>query len=164
MKVYYLTNQYKVYYSIVPLCILLTVFVPPMLISSNIWLPLLFIIFGVAQLVRRAIKEHISLSDNGIEYNRPGIIFETKWENIESSGMHWTIAGNQEGFFVDRSKIKLKEWYVGHIRQRVFIPLSCFSNNWRNTELGQQIKQYAPHLALEPHKVTSLNSRDKGRK
>jgi hypothetical protein len=28
----------------------------------------------------------------------------------------------------------------------VFIPLSPFDKNWRDSELGQQIKQYAPHL------------------
>jgi len=148
MKVYYLTNQYKVYYSIIPLSILLMVFVPPILISSNVWLPLLFIVFVVTQLVRRATKEHISISANGIEYNRPGIIFEVNWKNIERYGDQLTVAGNQEGLFVDKSNIKIKHWYVLEMlnRQKVFIPLSCFSENWHNSELGKQIKQYAPHL------------------
>jgi hypothetical protein len=30
--------------------------------------------------------------------------------------------------------------------QLYLIPLSCFDQNWRESKLGQQIEQHAPHL------------------
>jgi len=93
-------------------------------------------------------NQHVVISENEIVYWRLGLEFKTAWEDFETIGNYLF----QEGLFVDKSQIKIRTWFLGTIEtyigfgQNVFIPISFFSNNWRNSELGQQIKQYAPHL------------------
>ena len=67
---------------------------------------------------------------------------------------------------VDQSNVKIKNWTINAnsypsvleaYPQNIAIPLSCFSNNWRDSELGQQIKQYAPHLFEKEKIVQSVD-------
>ncbi len=96
--------------------------------------------------------ERVTLSDSGIEYHRIGLTFHTKWENLRDINTHWFSFFEQEGISLDPDLIRITEWWQGSYKtyggwsQKVFIPLSKFSDNWRDSELGQQIKQYAPHL------------------
>jgi hypothetical protein len=96
--------------------------------------------------------EHIELSVNGIEYHRFGLTFNVKWENIEEINTYWQIPFRQEGLYIDPDLIRITQWSLGSYKahsgwsRKSFIPLSIFSENWRDSELGQQIKQYAPHL------------------
>ena len=50
-------------------------------------------------------------------------------------------------YFLNVTHPFLPDWETySNFATYFFIPLSIFINNWRNSELGQQIKQYAPHL------------------
>ncbi|HQU37108.1 MAG TPA: hypothetical protein PLR65_11040 [Anaerolineales bacterium] len=95
--------------------------------------------------------ERLTLSDEGIEYHRLGLTFNTKWENVRVLRTRWFSPFEQEGIFLAADQFRITEWWInsnelGVWGQKAFIPLSKFSDNWRNTELGIQIKQYAPHL------------------
>ncbi len=113
----------------------------------------LFSIYNINQTIR---NEHIVVSEKGIEYHSPGMILEAKWEDIEEISFRWYQGIRNECLLIDNSKIRLKKWSFParyppttlweSLRQKTIIPLSCFSDNWHNSELGQQIKQYAPHL------------------
>jgi len=149
VKTYYLTAKFKILYAIMPILILVLlfkIFAPNYVCLGIYGIPILFISF------KNITSAHVILSDNGIEYHRLGLTFNVKWENIEKIGIYYPIPYRLEGLFVDHSLIKLKEWWLGTFAiyggwgRRAFIPLSSFSNNWRDSLLGQQMKQYAPEL------------------
>lgn len=100
----------------------------------------------------KSIHEHIAVSENGIEYHSPWSILETNWGSIEKISYGWHNQWRLEGLLVDTFSIRIKRhslldrYLPVFSSQRMIIPLSCFSNNWRESELGEQIKQYAPQL------------------
>ena len=114
------------------------------------------------------IKENISVSEYGLEYEGPDFAFGTKWENIESISAGWYFPVKIEGVTVDKSLIRVtkmafgvtKRFPVWGFSQKVFVPLSCFSDNWRDSELGGQIKQRASHLFEKEKSVQSAESVD----
>ena len=117
--------------------------------ASNLLACLLIYFLGLFLLpIYSIFNEHIILTENEITFCRLGLEFKTRWGNIEAIGVFLF----QEGLYIDKSKIKIMKWFLGTIEtymglgQEVFIPLSFYSTHWRDSELGQQIKQYAPHL------------------
>ena len=93
--------------------------------------------------------QRILLSEQGIEYAKPYLSFEAKWQNIEKIDFRWSMIGKLEGLYIPQNLITIKvgnNWELLSLFKQVFIPLSGFSESWRDTELGQHIKQYAPHL------------------
>ena len=117
-------------------------------------LPLGFGVYQIINLVNYYDEKHIIVSEEGIIYNSPRVVFMAKWQDLErlSSGWHERI--KQEGLIVDKLKLKTKNLFQQLLSKefflrkssKAFIPLSCFATNWRDSKLGQQIKQYAPHL------------------
>jgi hypothetical protein len=112
----------------------------------------LYVILGVVSLVSTVYylcSTKIIVTDKGIEYHIPLVfVIEIAWGEIDEIGYHWF----REGMFIERNSINIKHanrntyaTFMGY-GQSAFIPLSSFSNNWRDSKLGQQIKQYAPHL------------------
>lgn len=109
--------------------------------------------FFIFQKIR---NEHIVVLEKGIEYHSPGIIVEANWEDFETITFYWYQGARNECLLIDNSHTRLKKWsfparyppttLLESLRQKTIIPLSCFSENWRDSELGQQIKLYAPHL------------------
>jgi hypothetical protein len=80
---------------------------------------------------------------------------EAKWEDVEAISLHWFHGFRNECLVVDNSKARIRKWKFparyppspgGFFPQKTIFPLTCFSENWRDSELGQQIKQHAPHL------------------
>jgi energy-coupling factor transporter transmembrane protein EcfT len=158
MKKYFLTTSYKFLYSVICLFSL----VPLIFFLYPIWkIPvcnvLFFLMIGII-LLRTVFwigGESITITGNGIEYDTPGMNFEVKWDDFEKITHCWRFAIRQEGLSVDQSKFKIKKWLIigntpSHalydFPQKICIPLNCFANNWRKSELGLQIKQHAPHL------------------
>jgi hypothetical protein len=158
MQKFHLTPRYKLLYSLVGVLSSL-----PFLVAMYwIWrVPVfnvfLFIIILLAEVrffywIR---KENISVSDAGIMYDTPGMILEVKWEDIQKISHCWRFLIRQECLIVDQSRVKIKGWAIyantysrpfEKYFQSIAIPLTSLSDNWRDSELGQQIKQYAPHL------------------
>jgi len=154
MKKYLLTTKYKLLHLIFGLTVSLAIAALPFQFNKILFLNLVFAISILFSSIYWIRKENLSVSEEGIEYNGPDIVFGTKWENVESISVGWHFPFKVEGVIVDKSLIRLikmpfgvtKRYPTWGVSQTVFIPVSCFSNNWRDSELGQQIKQYAPHL------------------
>jgi len=112
-------------------------------------------LFGIYATLKRIRSEHIIVSENGIEYHTPWLIIETKWTSVEKISFYWHNGFRYECLLVDNSQTRIKKWslperypptpFRGMYSKTIF-PISCYTENWRVSELGQQIKQYAPHL------------------
>ena len=159
MNTYYLTNRPKIYtvgWTFLFLSVFIGMFLylfPDITFITYYFLGLgiLGIYFSIVQ-VR---NECIVVSERGIEYRSPGMIVEAKWEDIEAISQYWFHGFSNECLVVDNSKARIKKWAFparyppspfGFSSRITIFPLSSFSDNWRDSELGQQIKQYAPHL------------------
>jgi hypothetical protein len=158
MQKYYTSSRYKLLYSLIGLLVL----IPVIVLSYRLWrVPVFnYVLFLLITLVIiRAVywirNENIAISNSGLEYDTPGIILEIKWENIQKVSHVWKWFIRQECLVADQAHVKIKRWAIyansypsllENYPQNIAIPLSCFSENWRDSELGQQIKQYAPHL------------------
>jgi hypothetical protein len=158
IKEYRLLNRYQYYF-------VATTIAPYILFILFIWqsaygwsglcfvLPIsLLVIIAILNNFNKLLNypfQRILLSEQGIEYAKPYLSFETKWKSIEKIGFHWSIVGRLEGLYIPQNLINIEvgnNWELLSFFKRVFIPLSCFAGDWRDSELGGQIKQYAPHL------------------
>lgn len=103
-------------------------------------------------------NESIVLTENNIVYTTSGITIRAYWNDIEEIKriFIYVFGSRQDCLVIDQSKVKitstdlrgqfLSPLSAGWNLQKAIIPLSHFAPNWRDSELGQQIKQYAPHL------------------
>jgi hypothetical protein len=96
---------------------------------------------------------HIVVSEDGVVWHSLGFTLWTRWEDIEEISYHLYGFSIQEGLASTKLMVRINKAGVGYLPTpwqippvKPFIPLSCFVDNWRTSELGQQIKQYAPHL------------------
>lgn len=146
--------RYKLLHLIFGLIVSLVIATLPFQFNKILFLNLVFAISIIFSSIYWIRKENLSISEEGLEYNGPDLAFRTKWKNIESISAGWHFPFRAEGVIVDKSVIQVRKMSFGVIKrypvwgfsQNVFIPLSCFSDNWRDSELGQLIKQCAPHL------------------
>ena len=111
----------------------------------------LYLIMGITALASTfydLATERIIVSERGIEYRKLAFAFEVSWADMDEFGYYWF----REGLLIEKDAIKPIFVYrptyaiLMGFGQSAFIPLSSFSNNWRSSELGKQIKQYAPRL------------------
>jgi hypothetical protein len=166
MKIYYLTSRSQYLYfglSTIMLAIFITFFLYVFHADSHIYIYFLGLgLVGIFFTLHKILNEHIIVFEKGIEYHAPGVIFEMDWESSEKISTYWYDGFPTECLMVDNSQIRLKKWsfFFGRniptpieiYSRKTLIPLSCFANNWRDSDLGQQIKQYAPHLFEQENK------------
>ena len=95
----------------------------------------------------------IVVSKNGVAWHSLGFTLSTSWADIERISHHVYGLSIQEGLAVTRLKLQIHKTGLGYLPTpwqtppfKPFIPLSCFVHNWRDSDLGTQIKNYAPHL------------------
>ena len=149
MNIYYLTSKFKIVYAIISILVFALLF---KIFAPNYICLGIYGSFILLTSFKNIVSEKIVISDKGIEYHRLGLTFNIKWENIEEINTHWSVPFKQEGLYIDPDLIRITEWWSGSYKayggwgRKAFIPLSKFSEDWRNSQLGQQIKQYAPHL------------------
>lgn len=96
---------------------------------------------------------HIVVSEEGVMWHSPGFTLWARWENLEKISHRFYGFSIQEGLAGTKPMVRINNTGIGFLPTpwqlppvKPFIPLSCFVDNWRNSELGRQIKQYAPHL------------------
>jgi len=106
---------------------------------------LIFLYFLVAT-VYRGLFDRVTILSGGIEYKTFGYTIFVEWSNISNIGSYQMKLHKLDGIFANEEGNKLKVWFPSGIKMKTFIPLSMFDKNWRESELGQQIKKYAPHL------------------
>jgi hypothetical protein len=161
MKKYELTAKYKTFYILISLIAFVPLAIFAYLFRNILCFNLvlyLFILLGIVRLAYWIQNESIVISENGIIYKTSGITIETSWNAIEEikKTFIFVFFTRQECLIVDQSKIRIVSTSVlgiylspipaGLNLQKAIIPLSHFSDNWRDSDLGQQIKQLAPHL------------------
>lgn len=159
MNTYYLTKRSKIYTLAWSFLVYAVFFGFFYYLFRNITCLLIYLLglgfFGVYFLIVQIRNEHLLVSESGIEYHSPWMIIETKWEDIEAISQHWYHGLLNDCLVVNNSKARIKKWKFpvryppspfGFSSQKTIFPLSSFADNWRDSDLGQQIKQYAPHL------------------
>jgi hypothetical protein len=93
----------------------------------------------------RGFFEQMLLSTNGIQYRTFGRSVFVRWANLERIGA--TSRTKIEGVFASYQREDISVWLPGmSLGKEIFIPLAIFAENWRDSELGRQIRQSAPHL------------------
>jgi hypothetical protein len=156
MKTYYLTSFWK-YYSFLSGSILLW-FALGVITYQGKHFDFLFLV-SMLCLADTALAFHnipasrIVISKYGVAWHSLGFTLSTSWEHIASISHRVYGLSIQEGLTATRLKLQIHKIGIGYLPTpwqippfRPFIPLSCFIENWRDSELGGQIKQYAPHL------------------
>jgi len=90
----------------------------------------------------------ITMDPNKIYFRTFGLNVEINWHKIKRIGIYKNFFWRYEGLYLGKSDGNVTVWFPGarFANSEVFIPLSIFAENWRDSELGQQIKQRAPHL------------------
>ncbi len=92
-------------------------------------------------------NERLFISDNGIEYYTFGLQISAPWNEVKELAFYGLPRGKKVGILVDTKYKKARWfWYLLNVQNKAIINLTNFSDNWHDSELGQQIKQYAPHL------------------
>ena len=164
MNRYELTKKYKAFYILtsVPAFVPAVIFayLSQKILCLNLF-AYLIIGIGIIRLVYWIRNESIEISEKSIVYKTSGLTIETSWNNIEDIKRVFipVFFTRQECLTIDQSKIKiistsLLGMFISPISaglnlQKAIIPLSHFSDNWRDSDIGQQIKQLAPHLFEE---------------
>jgi len=96
--------------------------------------------------VYRGFREELIISPQGIRYTTFGYKLFVGWSNVKRMGK---IARNGlEGVYVSAQPNEVQTWMGGTptTEKEFFVPLGIFSKKWQETVIGEQIKQYAPHL------------------
>jgi len=86
----------------------------------------------------------IRTNSNAIYFRDFGYRVTAEWKDIRQIERRGVL----ECLFINKRKRMVNVWFPGILlgQSEVVIPISKFDKNWRDSELGQQIKQYAPHL------------------
>lgn len=93
-----------------------------------------------------AFTQKLILSEDDITFQRIGLTVTIKWGNVQRIGFN-SLGKPQECIFAPKAKSIVKGWgSFGIYGKDVYFPMNDFAENWRDSDLGQQIKQYAPHL------------------
>lgn len=161
-KEYYATSKCRKLFAIRALIYLLIAFLfflavawinKDSAIFPFILLPLIFLAIYLDSLTH--IKERLVISPKHLEYFGVNYSVRAEWKRIAELSVEHELAGKQECIIADYSEVELLSRRTRYIPRRIVIPLSCFSDDWRNSELGHQIKQYAPHLFRNLNKKSS---------
>lgn len=125
------------------------------------WFPVmtafLGVLFGpfIVLLVVYAFRSRLVLSPSGIEVLLGGSFAKTSWDNVDRIGeisvSVW--AKPRQGLILREPAIRYKWWVVRKVRRQFsesgqdrFIDLQAFTNDWRNSDLGREVRRYAPRL------------------
>jgi len=111
---------------------------------------LIFFFLGIL-LGYSAIQIRLVISPEGIEYHQVGYSICSTWNNVAQIGNMPAGRLTVEGLILHEPALYVGIWLskVNYIQTRGrLIPLSLFKHNWLDNEIGQDIKQYAPHLFI----------------
>ena len=157
MKKYYLKKRNRLFLAgISALPVLLAIAIFGFLFLSEFnqgWVISLFIFAIVIEIfhsVWMVFSVYLLIWEDGIKYNLYNRAMTARWTEIE--GVSRTA--KTENLIVNKppyNKAKMpfslfSSNALKKMTKKSYIPLSWFADNWRDSELGQQIKQYAPHL------------------
>ena len=87
-----------------------------------------------------ALNQKLVVARSGIEYHVGLSRIKASWKDVERIVSRWDVFPKTEGLIVP------KTGELPLLLSKLFIPLSLFAENWRESELGLEIKKHAPHL------------------
>ena len=91
----------------------------------------------------------IITSPAGIGLYSPGFELHTDWANLEKISSHAVLLGMRkyDCLLLRQPGTHKNTWWMSPLTSqgKIEIPLSMHKD-WRESELGQEIKKYAPHL------------------
>lgn len=99
-----------------------------------------------------AIQIRLVISPGGVEYYQVGYSVRTTWDNVARIGEMPAGRITAEGLILREPALYVDRLFSGvkYIQTRSqLIPLSLFKRDWVDSELGQEIKKYAPHLFVQ---------------
>jgi len=157
MKMYSLSTTWKFFYGIYALVGIAGayIFLQRLLAISNktttssliiLYLGIFIFIYAAVSGGYSLLKAQIRFSSETVDYRTFLIVFSTKWKDISKLEVKKNRF-NQEGIYIKSQAAK--GWPVIGAHPDgldVFIPVFMFVKSWRDSDLGQQIKQHAPHL------------------
>jgi hypothetical protein len=115
-------------------------------------LPPVFIVFVsclALLMAYSAVQIRLVISPEGVEYYQVGYSVRTSWDNVARIGEIPAGRIMAEGLILDEPALFIDRLFSGikYIQTRgQVIPLSLFKRDWVNSDLGQEIKRYVPHL------------------
>ena len=159
MERFSLISKYKFYFharDLILSIIFLGIILHFMLLGGSPFLcSALYVLYFVVLIILRydlINDENIVISEHDITCTTSGMMYKAEWADIENiKNVFTSLAIRQDCLIVDKSRVKIISmsafgsrtiWF----RQKVNIPLSQFSDPWRESYLGGLIKRYAPHL------------------
>ncbi len=114
-----------------------------------------FILVIALYSIIHAYTEKLFLSPSGIILQYIGLQVSVKWNDIDRIGSVSNFPWKSfDALITQKEKVSVingkgKQVHHPPLFNEVSIKLPRYSENWRDSELGQQIKQYAPHLFEE---------------
>ena len=113
-------------------------------IDTRAYLLSLLLFVGCIINILIAYTEKLVVSSDGVLLEQAGLSLFVKWEDMDRIGFHRFMGVSYEGIFAPREKVIFKGFW-GY-RKEISINLFRYGDDWRSSELGQQIRQYAPRL------------------
>ena len=88
------------------------------------------------------------VTEEGIEYQQVGYSVRTAWHKVLRIGPARMGLVPSEALILADYSIRGAKWLslISGMRPKGAIPLSSFDLNWRTSEIGRAIRQYAPKL------------------
>lgn len=87
----------------------------------------------------------ITINQGYIKFTEFTFTITAKWAELITIENYNVGSSKFEGIRIIKRNIKRNIFGLLSLRLN-YIPIHNFGKNWRDSELGQQIKQYAPHL------------------
>ncbi len=114
---------------------------------TKAWFISFFVFAGALYAIIHALTERIIVSPSGITIQVLDFATSLKWEDAVQIKQYPIFNYEALSF---QGKVNITDTQ-GTPNSEIFwdnpsINLSRYSENWRDSEIGQQIKQYAPHL------------------
>lgn len=91
-------------------------------------------------MIGMVLNQKLVVARKGIEYHVGLSRIEASWKDVEKIVSRWDLLPQTEGLVVP------KTGELPLLLSKLFIPLSLFAENWRESDLGLEIKKHAPHL------------------
>jgi hypothetical protein len=141
-KTYYRKSQFNsfAFFAVLLIFVILTKAPMPLVIMIS---------FFALLMAYSAIQIRLVVSPEGVEYYQVGYSIKTTWDNVARVGEIPVGRIMAEGLILYQPALFVNSWFasVKYIQTRgKLIPLSLFKHDWLESELGQSIKKYAPHL------------------
>ncbi len=126
--------------------IMIRIFVPNLPWILELIETLFFVIF----LIYYFKGNYLITTSDGLEYHRRDFMISTNWDDIDRIETLHKGYGKGESLLLRQATLTQKSkniiWLIHPEYVARIIPLSAFSQPWRQSQLGKEIQKHAPHI------------------